>query len=468
MTTRETTPHDLPPQQPPTGATRPLTQFAPATKEIGYVKGSLYGPAGSGKTTLMALLLLYLSKTYHNSAPVAWLASEKGVDFVIDFFKAEAVPLLVSRTRSFVDLRSASRDAREAGACAIGVDSITHYWAELFSSGMAAKGPRLQKIGRIKEEWAPFAADFQDSPLHFLVTGRLGYKWDEYEVQDEKTGEITKEVSRGDTKLKAEGEFGHEPDLEVEMSSVEDPDFLRWEKVRGKRRNTFKSQMVHVATIKKSRVWSLNGKSFSWRDQPSYKLGYYKTVAESFLPHFAQLNIGGSHNVMSNTVGSSVLFAPGSDQSNYELYIKRQIALETWEATMAAIAGGQTKDAIRMRGIVGTTITGTRSKTEFERQPLSVIEREVQILLALEARMKTDAPATDRDLVNLIAMAVKDVDNPEHKAVTFLEAKLGESLAQAKPKLQSVRGDALLTVAIEAPQPAVAIMDKANGHSDPF
>jgi len=65
-------------------------------------------------------------------------------------------------------------------------------------------------------------------------------------------------------------------------------------------------------------------------------------------------------------------------------------------------------------------------------------------------------------------MAVKDVDNPEHKAVTFLEAKLGESLAQAKPKLQSVRGDALLTVAIEAPQPAVAIMDKANGHSDPF
>ena len=42
------------------------------------------------------MLLLYLSKTYHNSAPVAWIASEKGVDFVIDFFKLEGVSLLVS------------------------------------------------------------------------------------------------------------------------------------------------------------------------------------------------------------------------------------------------------------------------------------------------------------------------------------------------------------------------------------
>src|ERR1035437_4086933 len=101
--------------------------FQLATKEIGYVKGSLYGLPGTGKTTVMAMLLLYLSKTYHNSAPVAWLASEKGVDFVIDFFKAEGVPFLVSRHRFVCDLRSATRDAQEAGCCAIGVDSITHF-----------------------------------------------------------------------------------------------------------------------------------------------------------------------------------------------------------------------------------------------------------------------------------------------------------------------------------------------------
>jgi AAA domain len=411
--------------------------FTPATKEIGYVKGSLYGPPGTGKTTVMAMLLIYLSKTYHNSAPVAWLASEKGVDFVLDFFKAESVPLMVSRSRSFIDLRSATREARNEGCCAIGVDSITHFWQELFSEGMKARGPRLQKIMQIKEEWAPFSQDFQDSPVHFLVTGRLGFNWEEAEVQNDKTGEITREVSRGGSKIKAEGDFGHEPDLEIEMSAVEDPDFLRWEKVKGKNRRTFKSQMLHVATLKKSRVWALNGKAFSWKDQAAYKLGYYKSVAECFRPHFDQINIGGSHNVMTPTVSSEVLFTPNSDTSNYEFQIKRQIALENWDATMSAISGGQTKDAIRQRGIIGTAITGTRSKTEFERQSLTIIERQLEILLALEVRLKEarpdpEKPISDRELTNCIALAVKDVENPSHREVTYMEALLGESVARAK------------------------------------
>ena len=418
--------------------------FTLATKEIGYVKGSLYGPPGTGKTTVMAMLLLYLSKTYHNSAPVAWLASEKGVDFVLDFFKAENVPLLVSRSRSFVDLRAAARDAKDAGCCAVGVDSITHFWQELFGEGMRQRGPRLQKIMRIKEEWAPFSQDFQDSPIHFLVTGRLGFNWEEAEVQDEKTGEIVKEVSRGGSKIKAEGDFGHEPDLEIEMSAVEDPEFLRWEKVKGKNRRTFRSQMIHVATLKKSRVWALNGKAFSWKDQTGYKLGYYTSVAECFKPHFDAINIGGSHNVMPPAPSSAVLFTPGSEQSESERQIKRQIALEKWDATISLIAGGQTKDAIRQRSIIGVSITGTKSKTEFERQSLPVILQQVAILEALETRIKAEPPADDRALSNLIAMAVKDVENPEHKSVTFLEALLGKSVAEAAKR---------------GPQPVTQVLD---------
>ncbi len=415
--------------------------FTLATKEVGFVKGSMFGPKGTGKTTLMAMLLMYLSKTFHNSAPVAWLASEKGVDFVVDIFKAEGVPLLLNRTRSFLDLRSASRDALEQGCCAIGVDSITHYWQELFNEGMNGKnatGPRLQRIGRIKEEWAPFAQDFQDSPIHFLVTGRMGFVWDEVEMPDDK-GVMQKELSKGGTKIKAESDFSHEPDLEIETAQMDDPDFVRFEKVRGRARKTFKSQMLHVATVKKCRVWALNGQAFTWKDLPAYKPGYYATVAKVFAPYFQAINIGGSHNVTANTVGSSVLFAQHSEQSNYEHIIKRNIALETWEATMAAISGGQTKDAIRQRGIIGTAITGTRSKTEFERQSLTVIERQVEILLALEQRLKEarpdpEKPILDRDLVNCIAMAIEDVEDPEHKGVTLLEAMLGDSLAASRPK----------------------------------
>jgi hypothetical protein len=408
-----------------------MSMFTVAQKEVGFVKASLYGPPGTGKTTLLAMLLLYLSKTYHQSAPVAWLASEKGVDFVIDFFKAEGVPLLVSRSRSFVDLKNAHAEALKQGCCGLGIDSTTHFWAELLSTGMKGRGPRLGLIQRVKEEWAPFAAEFQDAPIHSLATGRLGYKWEDVEVENEK-GEIVKEVAKAGTKMKAEGDFGHEPDLELEMAAVEDPDFIRYEKVRGRARRTFKSQMLHVATVKKSRVWALNGKAFSWKDQPVYKPGYCKIVAEAFKPHFDSIAIGGVHHVGEpGRPDSAELFETGNDRSYGEMLIRKQIAVEKWDATMALIAGGQTKDAIRWRQLIGEGISFTRSKTQFLATALPDLERHLDILLALERRLKTDSPVTDADLAECIRLAREDVDHPG-KNLTLLEAMLTKSVAQAE------------------------------------
>lgn len=404
--------------------------FKPATKEVGFVKGSMFGPKGTGKTTLMAMLLIHLSKTYHQSAPVAWLASEKGVDFVLDIFKAEGVPLLLNRSRSFLDLRAASRDALKEGACAVGVDSVSHFWQDLFTEGMKARGPRLQRIGRIKEEWAPFAQDFQDSNIHFLVTGRMGFVWDEVEMPDEK-GEMVKELSKGGTKIKAEGDFGHEPDLEIETAQMDDPDLVRFDRVGNRARRNFKSQMIHVATVKKCRVWSLNGKAFTWKDQPAYKPGYYSKVAEPFQPYFASIGIGGAHAVNdTERASTSVLFQNGDERSYAEAQIKKDIALEKWQATMQMIAGGTTKENIRKRGIIGETITATRSQTEFERKPLEEIMRAVTVLLALEKRLTLDTPATDAELRACVAMAVEDVDHPG-KNLTLLEAMLTASVAKA-------------------------------------
>jgi hypothetical protein len=409
----------------------------------------MFGPKGTGKTTLMAMLLIHLSKTYHNSAPVAWLASEKGVDFVTDIFKTEGVPLLLNRSRSFLDLRSATRDALSEGACAVGVDSVSHFWQDLFTEGMSgknARGPRLQRIGKIKEEWAPFAQDFQDSQIHFLVTGRMGFVWDEIEMPDEK-GEMVKELSKGGTKIKAEGDFGHEPDLEIETAQIDDPDLVRFDRGRGGRAvRNFKSQMIHVATVKKCRVWSLNGKAFTWKDLPGYKPGYFQKVAEPFAPYFESIGIGGGHAPVRSDHETSILFQQGSDQSYVEQQIKRTVALEKWVTTMSMIAPGQTGADKKTRQIAGITISGTKSQTEFERQPLTLIERQVAILEALEERMRAEPPADERALRNLIAMAGKDVENPEHKQVTFLEAKLGESIAKANGKF--------------GPQPVVEILER--------
>jgi hypothetical protein len=424
--------------------------FKPATKEIGFVKASMFGPKGTGKTTLMAMLLIHLSKTYHNSAPVAWLASEKGVDFVTDIFAAERVPLLLNRSRSFLDLRSASRDALKEGCCAVGVDSVSHFWQDLFTEGMKARGPRLQRIGRIKEEWAPFAQDFQDSAIHFLVTGRMGFVWDEVEMPDEK-GELVKELSKSGTKIKAEGDFGHEPDLEIETAQIDDPDLVRFDKIGGRARRNFKSQMIHVATVKKCRVWSLNGKAFTWKDQTAYKGDYYRRVAEPFQPYFDSINIGGGHATVNAERGSSaVLFDndSASEHSHYEADLKRQIALEKWAATMAIIAGGQTKESIRMRRIVGESITGTRSQTEFERQPLESILHSLQVLLALEERLKVDSPTSDEEVKACCAMAAEDFDHPG-KNSTLLEAMLAKSVENVNGK--------------RWPQTALAAMDAGRG-----
>jgi len=400
--------------------------FKPASKEIGFVKASMFGPKGTGKTTLMAMLLIHLSKKYHNSAPVAWLASEKGVDFVQDIFAAEKVPLLLNRSRSFLDLRSASRDALKEGCCAVGVDSVSHFWQDLFTEGMKGRGARLQLIGRIKEEWAPFAQDFQDSAIHFFVTGRMGFVWDEIEMPNDR-GEMVKELSKGGTKIKAEGDFGHEPDLEIETAQIDDPDFIRYEKVAGRARKTFKSRMMHVATVKKCRVWALNGQAFTWKDSQAYKLGYYEKVAAPFQPYFDSINIGGGHAGAPRTESSAILFQNGSEQSYYENQQKRVIALEKWEATMNIIAGGQTKDNIRKRAIIGETITGTRSRTEFERQSLDTLIRSMDVLLALEKRIEADRPVTDDQLRECCALAAQDVDHPGRNG-TLLEIMLKKSV----------------------------------------
>lgn len=390
--------------------------FRPATKEVGFVKGSMFGPKGTGKTTLMAMLLIHLSKTYHKSAPVAWLASEKGVDFVLDIFKAEGVPLLLNRSRSFLDLRNASKEAIKEGCCAVGVDSVSHFWQDLFTEGMKARGPRLQRIGRIKEEWAPFAQEFQDSAIHFLVTGRMGFVWDEVEMPDEH-GEMVKELSKGGTKIKAEGDFGHEPDLEIETAQMDDPDLVRFDKINGRARRNFKSQMIHVATVKKCRVWSLNGKAFTWKDQVAYKADYYKKVAEPFQSYFDSIGIGGAQAAVRSDHSTAVLFESGDERSAHEYQVKRDVAFEKWDATMVSLgAAGTGKVETKMRMLLGEKITGTRSRTEFGRQTLPQILRHVTTLMQAEQLIRNSnvtvekwtSPESDGKLNELIELARTD------------------------------------------------------------
>jgi hypothetical protein len=88
---------------------------------------------------------------------------------------------------------------------------------------------------------------------------------------------------------------------------------------------------------------------------------------------------------------------------------------------MAIIAGGQTKDAIRWRQIIGQDNSHTRSKTEFERSAIPDLERHLEILLALEQRIKQHEPKTEEALETCIQLAREDVDHPGTN-LTIVEA----------------------------------------------
>src|SRR6185437_10448027 len=295
--------------------------FTKAVKQVASAKVGAFGPMGSGKTTLMGMLALYLSKTYHKSAPVAFTDSEKGSDFLIPFFELEGVPLLVDKTRAFVDLRNAHAEAMKAGACAVVTDSLTHFWVELLRvvKGDSARLD-IKKIGEAKERWAQFTENYETSPIHWLVAGRLGNEWDNVDIEDERTGEIKTELMKGGTKMKAEGDFSYEPDLVIELSSADDPNAADYQKLRkGGRVKKLASKQIHIAQVKKCRVRELNGQMFSWPDKP-YKQGDYIKVAECFKSYFEFLNVGGQHTAFDASRTSREIVQP----SRRDEYVQKQ------------------------------------------------------------------------------------------------------------------------------------------------
>jgi hypothetical protein len=167
-----------------------MALFTPATNTQAFLKAGLMGFAGSGKTytaTKLAIGLVQLMKDLKmplGEKPALFLDTETGSDWVAPQFVEAGIPLHAAKTRAFVDLKEALREA-EQDASVLLIDSITHFWRDLTESYARKKnrqrGLEFQDWAVLKQQWGEFTDLFVNSNLHIILCGRAGYEYDFFE-----------------------------------------------------------------------------------------------------------------------------------------------------------------------------------------------------------------------------------------------------------------------------------------------
>jgi len=256
-----------------------LKLLKPAVNQSAFLKAGIHGFAGSGKTFTATDIALGLSKDLGHKKPVAFFDTETGSDYVIPLFKAAGVELLVFKGRAFKDLITFMKEAETVCSVAI-IDSVTHVWNELREAYERRKnrqnGLLFQDWGPIKVEWRGFTDLYLNARLHTIICGRAGYEWD---FEKDESGK--KELVKTGTKMKAEGEFGYEPSLSLEMERIPRED---------------SKGFINRCTVLKDRTNTMNGKVI---DYPKYK---------DFASVIKFLNIGGEQFGIDTSRSSDDMF----------------------------------------------------------------------------------------------------------------------------------------------------------------
>ncbi len=381
-----------------------MSFFTNVTKEgsqAAFGKFGFEGPPGSGKSTTAALLAVGISKTFHDGAPVIWADSENGANFIRPIFLAEKVDLLVKSTKSLSVLKDSVAEGKKEGACILVPDSMTKFWTTLVANYMKENNIKsyrqmLSHWPAVKDPWREWSDLFINAPLHMIACGRGGFEYDQVDVIDSE-GNVNTETVKGDFKMKGEGEFGHEPDVNLHFQAMTDPNAPQNVKQKDGKKGKVKivaPRKIHVATVQKGRVWQLNGRAFQWADRDTYKAGEFKSVLDCFMPYLEALNIGGKHS----TVTAEYQFPKSETNGGY---VKKVKILESWKTTMDQLFAGRDVLTKQRRMFVGEVITtGIRSAKEFSAQPVEALDFQYMILRKFEERLKQEG-MPDGDPKNL-------------------------------------------------------------------
>lgn len=316
-----------------------MGMFKEATNTTAYLKIGILGFEGSGKTRTAMEIAIGMTKLRKGSK-IAFFDTEKGSDFHIERCSAEGIKLHVRKSRTFIDLIDAIREAEREKYDFFVLDSVTHIWRELTESYLKKKGRdrlSMQDWGVLKKEWGQFTDLYVGSKLHFAMLGRAGH---EYDMSEDEDGKM--QVHKSGTKMKTESETGYEPDLLIEMVKVRISEETKDKNAKG---------FINRAYVIKDRTDTMNGLHF---DMPTFK---------TFKPVVDFLNIGGEHQGTDTTRTSQEMFG-NPDRSLTERMRQMDISLEKLKDTLilagldgssAEVKGKRTKVLVDLFGGSGET-----------------------------------------------------------------------------------------------------------------
>lgn len=353
-----------------------MSIFHKASNTMAFAKVGLLGFAGSGKTRTGSEIAIGLHKAIGSKKPVLFIDTETGSDFVLPIFQKHGIELMVSKTRAFKDLAEGMKEAPALADIMI-IDSVSHFWVDIVESYRKKKNVNrlsFQDWGIIKPMWSnDFSTPFVTSAIHLIVCGRAGFEYDYFEGDDGKM-----ELYKTGTKMKAEGEFGFEPSLLIEMERIKNPEAneeYRTAKTKDAKMKAAKQiaagrEFVRMATVLKDRSDIMDGKIFY---NPSY---------EDFAPHWQSINIGGEHKPLEAGDSQGLFNKEGKPQWVLDK-TRAQIALEEIKAEVEKFIPGTTKEEKQAKIRLSEKVFNTASGTALEGMSYMILDNGLKRIRAI-------------------------------------------------------------------------------------
>jgi hypothetical protein len=345
-----------------------MSIFKKATNTMAFAKVGILGFAGSGKTRTATEIAVGLHKAIKSEKPVGFIDTETGSDFVLPIFQKHGIELMVSKTRAFEQLAKGIKEAPPIFDILI-IDSVSHFWVDIVESYRKKKNVNrlaFQDWAILKPMWSnDFSTPFVTSALHIIVCGRAGFEYDYFEGDDGKM-----ELYKTGTKMKAEGEFGFEPSLLIEMERIKNPEATesyreaktKDAKMRAAKQIANEREFVRKAIVLKDRSDIMDGMVFY---NPSY---------DNFAPHWQSINIGGEHHPLEGGDSTNLFDKDGVPQWKRDKE-QAQIALEEIKAAIDKFMPGTTNVEKKAKIALAEKVFGTASGTKIEGMSYTILQQ---------------------------------------------------------------------------------------------